>query len=143
MTELDLFTLFFSSMAVLPALLIFRIVFLELRRRRADLALQTALAGGAAADRKPGSPANERARRDLWHSFDVGTENSVRMSSLPSGAMTGDGEHSEFDFEYTIRRQPGALRTESLDMGGFSQIPLSLTDRAGNCFIIQRRLSLN
>lgn len=141
------FTLLLCFLAVTPVLLVLRIIAMEMRRKNVALAGGYTISLQAESTPEPSTTADayafERTHRHLTSTArcEVDRPLNVTVSQFAGDAVSKS--YNANSFEYTIKRHSGAVRQEALDMGGFSQVPLLLYDKTGNCFTVHRRLSLN
>lgn len=153
MDAFNIFTFLLCALAVMPVLLVFRIIALESRKRK-QLSIIEDYATWAVhdeqdtdetedADAVADTYAFERTHRHLRTTARCEVDRPLTTSVAHFAGDTVARSLNPSTFEYTIRRHLGAVRQDALDMGGFAQVPLLLYDRAGNCFTVHRRLSLN
>lgn len=150
MDAFNIFTYLLCALAVMPVLLVFRIIALEARKRRQVSIIEDDMAwtvqdcgsehevdvvGGDYDIKRTHEHLRATARCEVNRPF------TARVANVDGGSLLHTLNPDAF--EYTIRRHYGTVRQDVIDMGGFSQVPLMLYDRAGNYFTVHRRLSLN
>ena len=143
----NVFTIFLCALALAPVVLVFRIIALEMRRKnvplRDEYATWAEQDSGAQQQAEATPYAFERTHRHLTATARCEVDRALTVSVSQLAGNHSARPLNASAFEYTIKRHVGAIRQEALDMGGFSQVPLLLYDKTGNCFTVHRRLSLN
>lgn len=149
MEAFNIFTFLLCALAVLPVLLVFRIIAMETRKRRFSL-LEDCSAWAvqdSGSERETAMAASEhafeRTHRHLTATARCEVDRPLKVTVPELAGKTVSRAVNPNTFEYTIKRHRGAVRQEALNMGGFAQVPLLLYDRSGNCFTVHRRLCLN
>lgn len=149
MDAFNVFTFLLCALAVLPVLLVFRIIALETRKRQISFVedYSSWAVQDSGSEREASAVADdytfERTQRHLTATARCEVDRPLKLSVAQFASNTVSRSVNPNTFEYTIKRHVGSVRQEALDMGGFAQVPLMLYDRAGNCFTVHRRLCLN
>jgi hypothetical protein len=147
MNGISLYTLLLCAVALLPALVACRIVAMELKRRNAPRFTNLLMLWGPERaeenDTQDEHLAFERTHHHLRRTAQLEVDRPLKAAVHEFVGDTASNGMDVHAFEYTIKPQECAVMHKAMDMGGFAQVPLLLYDRAGNCFTVHRRLSLN